>query len=285
MNLIKPFDPWQNSLCSCPAKLSLSAYTGCSGGCLYCYASSYIRNFQQPRPKKDFLERLEKEVKKISSGSTIAIANSSDPYQPLEEKLKLTRGALEILKDFELKINLVTKSALILRDLNILKKIKKVLVAVSLTTLDEALAKKLEPKVSSPVERLKAVKQLSEYIPVIVRLDPLIYPLNTESIEQIVEAIKTSGAKQIITSTYKAKPDNFKRMLVTFPEYKKIWQNLYLTKGEKKSNYIYLPSELRLKLIKKVKATAEKNNLKFSSCREGLKSLNTASCDGSFFLR
>ncbi len=65
MPLITPFDPWQNKLCRCPQKLSLSPYTGCAHGCLYCYAAGYIRGFSDPRPKVDFLARLKKELVKI----------------------------------------------------------------------------------------------------------------------------------------------------------------------------------------------------------------------------
>ncbi len=281
MNLITKFDPWKGNLCTCPSKYSLSAYTGCNHGCLYCYASSYIRRFSQPREKKDFLKRLEKEIKKIPKGSLIAMANSSDPYLPLEEKLKLTQSTLKIIEKQDLSLNIVTKSTLILRDLDILKNLKKVVVSISLTTLDKELAKKLEPNSSDPSERLETIKELSLHLPVAVRLDPLIYPLNTENIRKTIAEIKKSGAKQIITSTYKIKPDNFKRMVTAFGKYKELWQKLYLRQGEKKGGYIYLPQTLRKDLINKVKEIALGEKLEFSSCREGFSNLNTANCDGS----
>jgi len=281
MSLITPFDPWKGNLCTCPTKYSLSAYTGCGHGCLYCYASSYIRRFSQPREKKDFLKRLEKEIKKVPKGSLIAMANSSDPYLPLERELKLTRQGLKIIKEYDLSLNIITKSFLILRDLDILKSFKKIVVSISLTTLNKELAKKLEPNSPPPQERLKTVKELSSYLPVAVRFDPLIYPLNTEEIKDSIREIKASGAKQIIISTYKVKPDNFKRMTVTFPEHKELWQKLYLKQGERKSGYIYLPQALRKDLINKVRGIVFGEGLEFSSCREGFNSLNTANCDGS----
>ena len=183
MSLITLFDPWKSKLCTCPQKYSLSSYTGCSHGCLYCYASSYIVNFAKPREKKDFLKRLEREVKKLPPGSFITMANSSDPYLGLEEKLKLTRQALGILKNYHLKLMIVTKSSLVVRDLDILKEFKSIVVAISLTTLNETLTKKLEPNVCLPKERLKAIKTLSAHIPVVCRFDPLIYPLNTGEVE------------------------------------------------------------------------------------------------------
>ncbi|MCF7916593.1 MAG: radical SAM protein [Candidatus Omnitrophica bacterium] len=281
MELIKPFDPWKSSVCSCPPKYSLSAYTGCSHGCLYCYASSYIPKFYQPRPKKNFLQRLKKEISKIPAASTIAIANSSDPYQPLEEKLNLTHQTLEILKDLDLKVNLITKSDLILKDLNLLKKIKKILVTISITALGNPLSQKLEPNCPPTSERLKTIKIVSQFIPVVVRFDPLIYPLNTKNIKEIIQEIKKAGARQIITSTYKAKTDNFKRMNQVFPEFNTLWEKLYKKEGSKISNYFYLQEKIRKNLIERVKKETLRLGLQFSSCREGFQNLNTTSCDGT----
>jgi len=281
MSLIIDFDPWSSSLCTCPKKYSLSAYTGCGHGCLYCYASSYIRDFSNSREKKDFLGRLQKEIKKIPSGSIIAMANSSDPYLPLEEKLKLTQSALKILKNYSIKLNIVTKSSLIIRDLELLKEFKAVVISLSFTTLDENLSRKLEPLAPKPKERLQTIEKLSKFIPVAVRLDPLIFPLNTENIKKTIKAIKNVGARQIITSTYKAKPDNYKKMTDAFSEHKAVWDQLYLRRGERLNRYIYLPKKLREELIGKIRKAALEESLNFSSCREGFANLNTVNCDGT----
>lgn len=281
MSLITVFDPWNSKICTCPAKYSLSAYTGCGHGCLYCYASSYIINFSSPRPKKDFLKRLEKEIKKLPPHSLITIANSSDPYTPQEEKLKLTRKTLQMLQAYDFKILLVTKSDMVLRDIDILKDLKNIVLTFTLTTLDKTLSAKLEPGAPAPGKRLKAMEKLSPYIPLACRFDPLIYPLNSKEIPQAVKTLKKAGVKQIITSTYKVKPDNFKRMASVFPGHKQLWQKLYFEQGEKKQRYIYLAKKLREELIGKVEKAALKEKLEFSSCREGFKQLNTKNCDGS----
>jgi len=282
MLLITPFDPWKSKYCTCLPKYSLSAYTGCDHGCLYCYASSYIRNFSHPRPKKDFIERLGIQIKKIPKNSIITMANSSDPYQPLEKKLQLSRKALEILKNFDLRLNIVTKSPLIARDIDLLNTFKNITISFTLTSLDAKVAKKIEPFLKfTPEEKLRAVSILSKNISVAVRFDPLIYPLNTESIKEMIKALKKSGAKQIITSTYKTKPDNLKRMNNAFPEYAKLWKTLYLEKGEKISGYNYLPLALRIKLIEEVRKITLSEGMEFSSCREGFSELNTANCDGT----
>jgi len=226
---------------------------------------------------------LAKEVKKIPSDSIVAIANSCDPYPPLEKKLRLTREALKVLNNNNIKVNIITKSSLILEDLDILKDLKKIVISVSVTTLDEKLAAKLEPYASSPQERLKIMEKLSKYAPTVARFDPLIYPLNTSKIKEIIKKIKLTGARQIITSTYKVRPDNYKRMVLVFGEYEKIWNKLYLREGERAKGYIYLAKELRKKLIQEVHQAALKEGLEFSSCREGFESLNTLACDGSSF--
>jgi len=283
MSLITPFDPWKSKLCSCPPKYSLSAYTGCAHGCLYCYASSYIPSFFRPRPKKNFLERLRRELRKLKNHAYITMANSSDPYLPVEKELRLTRASLEIIRAYNLKIMLVTKSDLIIRDLDILQEIKEIVVSFTITTLNETLARRLEPAAPSPKARLEAVRTLAKRLPVVVRLDPLIYPLNTEvkNIKNTIRILKETGAKQIITSSYKAKPDNLKRMINSFPEYKKLWHKLYLIEGEKKGQYIYLPENIRKDLILCVREEVIKNKLVFSSCREEMVQFNTGVCDGS----
>ena len=143
MSLISPFDPWKSRLCNCPPKYSLSPYTGCGHGCLYCYASSYIPNFYQPRPKKDFLKRIQKELERVPPFTYLTISNSSDPYQPLERKERLTKSLLKILFQHNLRIMIVTKSDLILENIKLIEAQQSVVIAITLTTLNQNLAKNL----------------------------------------------------------------------------------------------------------------------------------------------
>ncbi len=283
MSLISPFDPWRSELCNCPPKYSLSPYTGCGHGCLYCYASSYIPNFYQPRPKKDFLKRIRKELEKVSPFTYLAISNSSDPFQPLERRENLTKSLLKILSQHDLRIMIVTKSDFILENVNLIEAQQSVVIAITLTTLNQKIAEKLEPEAPSPFRRLQAIASLSQYFPVVCRFDPLIYPLNTEEIRQVIQAVKEAGARQIITSTFKARPDSLKRMAKEFPHHSFLWQELYLEKGQNTARYYYLPKSLRQTLIEKVREETLKAGLAFSSCREGLPELNTAICDGSSY--
>ncbi|MEI8349565.1 MAG: radical SAM protein [Candidatus Omnitrophota bacterium] len=281
MAAITPFDPWKAKLCTCPQKYSVSAYVGCGHGCRYCYASSYIINFFSPRPKKNFLVQLRKEIKKLPANAILTIANSSDPYQPLEKKLKLTRELIKTVRNVPAQVQLVTKSSLITRDMDIFKDYKNIVVSFTITTLNQKLANKLEPFVPQIEEKLKAIELLSHITFVACRFDPLIYPLNTGEIKKMVRELKMRGVKQIITSTYKIKPDNFKRMVTIFPAHKDLWQKIYYREGERISGYIYLPIEMRKRLIREVKEAAQKEKIDFSSCREGFQEFNTAPCDGS----
>jgi DNA repair photolyase len=284
MAVLTIFDPWRCELCNCRFKYSFSPYVGCSHLCQYCYASSYISRFFEPRVKMEVIKSLNREVSKIKSNKYVTIASSSDPYQHLEERLKLTREALKIFYHHEFKISILTKSNLVLRDLDILKK-ARVVVGITITTLDEDKAKKLEPGAPSPQKRIETIKTLSKNgIPTVARIDPIIPYINDSEIEELVKCCAEAGASNIVSSTYKVKIDNWVRMKKSFPEEMSKLRNFYFSKGEKISGYYYLPKAYRLKIMKKVANEARKFGIDFSVCREGFFELNTGSCDGFHLL-
>ena len=284
MGLINPFDPWKSKLCTCPPKYSFSPYTGCSHGCIYCYASSYIPRFFECRPKQRLIERLSKELVRIDKKLPISISNSSDPYPPMEEKLKLTRSCLRILAQNKCKILLVTKSNLVCRDLDILRR-ARVCVSLTITTLNEKLARKLEPGAPSPKERIEAAEKLiKNRVPVAVRVDPIIPGVNEEEIEAIVEKVAEIGIEHVTSSTYKVKFDNWRRFELVFPEKARFLRPLYFENGKKISGSYYLPRRMRMEIMKRVRKACDQNGISFACCREGLK-LNTAkSCDASHLI-
>ena len=282
MTLISKFDPWHSKLCTCPPKLSFNPYTGCDHACVYCYASSYIPKFFNCRSKKDLIPRLEREAKKLR-GELISIANSSDPYPNLEAKTGLTRKCLEILSRHDCKIQIVTKSNLVIRDIDLLKKIPS-MVTLTITTDDDNISKVIEPHAPLPSERLKAAESLiRERVPTSVRIDPII-PFVNDNPESLIETLVSMGVKHITSSTYKIKPDNWRRFSVALPKTAEKLKPLYFEKGERIGRYLYLPGGLRLKLMEKVAVLAEKHGVKFGTCREGLTYLSTATCDGSWLL-
>ena len=281
MKVIKPFDPWQCRLCTCPPKLTLNPYTGCSHRCVYCYVS-YVPNFFECRPKKELIPKLEKDVKELR-GELISISNSSDPYPPLEKKLKLTRKCLEILSRADCKIQIITKSTLVTRDIDLLK-CMRAMVAMTITTISDELSRKLEPGAPSSSGRIEEVKKLIENeVPVAVRVDPII-PFLNEDQEELLNELASIGVKHITSSTYKVKQDNWQRFSLTFPEVAEKLKEPYFTKGERIGRSYYLPRELRLKIMKKMKDLVEEKRMKFACCREGFTQLNSAVCDGSWLI-
>ncbi|MEM1565470.1 MAG: radical SAM protein [Candidatus Bathyarchaeia archaeon] len=283
MSLLMWFDPWRSPLCTCPPKLTFNPYTGCDHRCVYCYATSYIPRFFECRPKKDLLPKLKREATKLK-GELVSISNSSDPYPTMEAETGLTRRCLEVLAECNCRIQIITKSNIVLRDIDLLKCVPS-MVALTITTDDEETAKILEPYAPPPAERLKTAERLlAEGIPVAVRVDPVI-PYVNENPEALVKALAEIGVRHITASTYKVKLDNWQRLSLAMPKTAEKLKPLYFEKGEKLGRYIYLPKELRLRLLENLAKPAKKYGLKFATCREGLKGLNTAICDGSWLLK
>lgn len=280
--LITKFDPWQSGLCTCPPKLTFNPYTGCDHQCIYCYASSYIPNFKDCRPKKELLAILKREAAKLS-GETISLSNSSDPYPRAEVSEGLTRRCLEILADSNCKIQIITKSNLVTRDDDLLSKVPST-VALTITTEDDDLAKLIEPFAPSPSQRLRAAQDLIRAgISVVVRLDPLI-PLVNDQPETLIANLASIGVKHLTCSTYKAKPDNWMRLTQALPKVAEKLKPLYFQQGEKIGGSTLLPKEVRFKLLKNIHDLAISQGMKFAVCREGLAGLNTATCDGSWLM-
>ncbi len=266
-------------MCTCPKKFSLQPYTGCPFSCLYCYATSYIK--ERGVPKKNFLERLRRDLTKIPIGSIINLSTSSDPYPPLEGKLLLTRKAIELLVKSGMKVLITTKSDLVSRDWDLIK--IRGAVMITITTLDVEKAKALEPGAPSPLKRLEAIRELtSKGVRVGIRLDPVIPGVNDDpsEIEEVIREAKRAGAEHVVTSTYKAKPDNFKRMVSKFPHLKEIYKN-----AERVHGYLYLPKKYREKLLQPVVEAALRYGMTVATCREGLPQFFFApSCDGSHMI-
>jgi len=279
---IQRFDPWNSKLCTCPEKYSLNPYTGCGHRCLYCYATAFIKNFYSPRPKKDFLKKIKKELQKIPEGSLISLSNSSDPYQPLERVYFHTKEFLKLLVKKNYKVLIITKSDLVMRDLEVLKELRCV---VSITITTKKYFKALEPGAPSYERRLSAIKTLAKSgILVTARIDPVIPFLNDEEVLEILEEV-SPWIKHITTSTYKAKRDSFARLEKVFPERAKLWRELYFKKGEKIEGSWYLPENLRRELLHPLFEKAKELGISIAACREGIKEFEAkGKCDGSFLL-
>jgi DNA repair photolyase len=192
-----------------PFDRSINPYRGCEHGCVYCYARP-THAYLGLSPGLDFESKLfvkpdapallERELSAPGySPRTIAIGTNTDPYQPIERKYQVMRGILEVLERAGHPVGIVTKSALILRDLDILARMAErnlVKVALSVTTLDASLARKMEPRAPTPARRLEALRQLSGAgVPTSVMVAPVIPAINDAEIERILDAAALAGVK------------------------------------------------------------------------------------------
>jgi len=283
LTLIAKFDPWNSGLCTCPPKLTLNPYTGCDHSCIYCYAAGYIPKFFACRPKKNLISRLRKEALRLK-GEVVSLSNSSDPYPTIEAEARLTRDCLRVLSEQDCKIQIITKSDLVVRDIDLLAKVPSV-VSVTITTDDDTIAGSIEPRAPPPSARLKAVEALtSNNVPVTVRIDPIIPSVN-DHLDSLFEKLALLDVKQVTVSTLKIDRKIFNRIEARLPEMAAKLELLYFGQGERVGRYVHLSKSMRLQILERVKDLAEKHHLKFGVCREGLSYLNTATCDGSWLLR
>lgn len=189
---------------------SINPYRGCEHGCVYCFARpshAYLGlspgvDFESKlTAKPDAAVLLERELSVAGyAARSMAIGTNTDAYQPIERKLRIMRGVLEVLARFDHPVGIVTKSALVQRDIDILapmaaKGLAKV--AISVTTLDPKLARSMEPRAASPARRLETIKRLTEAgIPVTVLVAPIIPAVNDAEIERILDAAYANGARE-----------------------------------------------------------------------------------------
>ena len=187
---------------------TINPYKGCEHGCIYCFARpnhayrglSPGLDFETKifvKPSAPALLRRELSKKSYKPG-LIMLAGDTDIYQPLEKELRITRGILEVLAEFDHPAALITKSALVLRDIDLLAPMAAkglVSVAISFTTLDRKLARTMEPRCAAPHKRLETMRELSNAgIPVTAMTAPLIPALNEPELESLLEAAHEHGA-------------------------------------------------------------------------------------------
>src|SRR6266480_459067 len=188
---------------------SINPYRGCEHGCVYCFARpshAYLGlspglDFESKLfVKPNAPELLEREISAANySPRTIAIGTNTDPYQPIERRYEVMRRILEVLERAGHPVGIVTKSALVLRDIDILARMAErnlAKVALSVTTLAAKLARTMEPRAATPARRLEALRQLSAAgIPTAVLVAPIIPAINDPEIERIVDAAAAAGVQ------------------------------------------------------------------------------------------
>lgn len=221
---------------------SVNPYQGCEHGCVYCYArnSHEYRGFsagldfeQKILVKHNIVRLLEQEFhQKNYRVSPITLSGNTDCYQPVERKLRLTRGLLELMLKYSHPVSLITKNSLILRDLDLLRELAArdlVQVAITINSLDEELRQKMEPRTGTAQKRLRVIRALADGgVPVRLMCAPVIPGLNMDGIPKLIEAAARHGASDVSYTVvrlngaigslfedwiYKAYPDRAQKVL------------------------------------------------------------------------
>lgn len=242
----------------------INNYVGCNHGCIYCYAEFMKRFTNHTEKWGEFLdvkkfneEKFVKYLKKINSDKKILMSSVTDPYNPYEIKYKSTRNILKLFiqaNNEHIHLEILTKSLLIFRDIDLLKKIKNITVGISLNTLNDNLRRQIEPCAGSIKSRIEILKKLKgENIPVYLFISP-IFPMLT----QLEEIIAT--CKDIVDFIYFENLNlrgRYKKIILdfiskNFPEYNQLYQDIY-TKNKKEYWYLLMEDINRLCKIYDIK--------------------------------
>jgi DNA repair photolyase len=204
---------------------ALNPYRGCSHGCLYCYVQDVTR-FALDRQwgttveaKINIASKLKKELAKGLEG-VVGVGTVTDPYQPVEADLELTRSCLSVLKRYGARISILTKSCLVLRDLDMIEGWEAAEVGMSIACLDEEVTSILEPAASPPTERFEALRRLSAHgVDVYLMAAPIVPSLtdSEDQLEALVDMAYDSGVRRIMWDGFNPRPLATERLLSGFP--------------------------------------------------------------------
>ena len=281
------FSPSKESLCTCMPKYTLNTYLGrCGHRCIYCYSTKFPLFRSKARPNTLLAENVESLVKNKQRKLPVMLCSNTDPYQPLERKCEITRKCLEVLLKYGFPPFIFTKSNLVTRDIDLLRKANAV-VAITVTTINHEKQRKIEPGAPAPNDRISALQQLSEKgIKTVARIDPVIPMLTDDEneLKSLVQALAKTGTKHITTATLKPVTGFFPRLKKIDPELHAELRPLYM-KGKLLVGYRYLPEDRRKPIVLTVRKLAREAGVTFGACREGFPELNTASCDGANYFQ
>jgi len=242
----------------------INNYVGCNHGCIYCYAEFMKRFTNHTEKWGEFLdvkkfneEKFVKYLKKINSDKKILMSSVTDPYNPYEIKYKSTRNILKLFiqaNNEHIHLEILTKSLLIFRDIDLLKKIKNITVGISLNTLNDNLRRQIEPCAGSIKSRIEILKKLKgENIPVYLFISP-IFPMLTQ-LEEIIATCKYTV--DFIYFENLNLRGRYKKIILdfiskNFPEYNQLYQDIY-TKNKKEYWYLLIEDINRLCKIYDIK--------------------------------
>jgi len=241
--------------------LAINPYVGCGHSCVYCYARFMKRFTGHTERWGDFVDVriniadvLEKNLKSPKyKGQQINIGTVTDPYQPIEKKYKLMRGILEVLTNYDNPVSILTKSDLVLRDIDLLKKIKNIDVNFTVATLDEKWKKFTEPFSSTIKQRLEAMEKLTkEGITVYVMMGPY-WPIFTDP-EALFKEFKKKGVSHIFTESFNTIGGNWTGVEIVLKKYyPNLLPEIKKTLFDKEKFYnFYNAAQIKIKQLSKI---------------------------------
>jgi len=273
--------------CTCLPKYNLNTYFGrCAHQCIYCYAVKFPSFVGRTMPRFKLLDQIEGMVKNTKHKLPVMMSDCTDPYQPLEAEHKITRRCVEVLAKHGFPLLIVTKSDMVTRDIDVFKRTPTV-VAMTVTTPYEEVAKLIEPFAPSPKKRLSALQKIvDEGIAAVARIDPILPTVNDgeKDFESLVSTLAGMGVKQVTVATMKHVRGFFTTLRQIDSKACERLTREYVN-GMWAVGYKYLPMERRRRIIERLRPIVLKHGLAFASCREGLSEYNTTLCDGTAYCR
>jgi len=273
--------------CTCLPKYNLNTYLGrCAHKCLYCYAVKFPSFLGETLPRLKLLDQIESMAKNTRHRLPVMMSDCTDPYQPLEAEHKITRRCAEVLAKRGFPLLVVTKSDIVTRDIDVFKRTPTV-VALTITTLHEDIAKFIEPFAPPPEKRFSALQKIVERgVSAVARVDPILPTINDneKDLEKLVSILAGIGVKQVTVATMKHVKGFFTILRQADPKACERLMREY-SNGKWAVGYKYLPREKRQRIIEKLRPIVLKHGLAFASCREGFPEYNTTLCDGTAYCR
>jgi len=281
------FNSSVKGFCTCPPKYNLNTYLGrCGHECIYCYATKFPTFNGPPIPRIVLVEQIEAMAKNTKLKLPVMISDCTDPYQPLEREHQITRRCIQALVEYGFPLLIVTKSDMVTRDVDLFRKTSTA-VSITITTINEDIAKRIEPNAPAPEKRINALQKIiASGIPATVRIDPIIPYVNDDpdEFERLVSALADVGVRQVTISTVKPVKGFFTKIKQVLPEKHEKIVKAY-EDAEWLMGYKYLAADRRKAIVNKLRPVVIKRGLEFAACREGLPELNTGLCDGSDYCR
>jgi len=281
------FNSPKAGFCTCLPKYNLNTYLGrCAHQCIYCYAVKFPSFVGPTLPRLKLIDHIESMAKNTKHKLPVMMSDCTDPYQPLEVEHKITRRCTEVLAKHGFPLLIVTKSDMVTRDIDVFKRTPTV-VAMTVTTPHEGVAKLIEPFAPPPEKRLSALQKIiEEGITAVARIDPILPTVNDseKDFESLVSTLANIGVKQVTVATMKHVRGFFTTLRRIDQEACKRLLQEYVN-GTWAVGYKYLPKEKRRSIIEKLRPIVLRHGLAFASCREGLSDYNTTLCDGTAYCR